>query len=209
MSDKDHLSMKEVADTLGVHRNTLQYKLRQLGLSQQFSDISDDELDLILKIYKQLRPNSGLRYTFGFLCRHGLKIQRSWVCDSLERIDGLGRALWCHDGILRCQYQSRYSNAIWHIDGLHKLILWGYVIQGTIDGHDHMARSELNYLFCPGLHVSKVTGLRASTNNRASTVLALFEESIKAHGCPSCVCGDRGGGNIDVAVRMIMYQGPG
>ena len=63
--------------------------------------------------------------------------------------------------------------------------------------------------FGPGLHVSKVTGLRASTNNHASTVLALFEESIKAHGCPSRVHGDRGGGNIAVAVRMIMYQGPG
>ena len=106
----------------------------------------------------------------------------------------MGRALWHHDGILRRQYQSRYSNAIWHIDGLHKLILWGYVIHGTIDGHGHMAHSELNYLFCPGLHVSKVTGLRASTNNHASTVLALFQEPIKAHGCPSCVRGDLGGG---------------
>src|SRR5882672_10067538 len=196
MSDKDHLSMKEVADTLGVHRNTLRYKLRQLGLSQQFSDISDDELDLILKIYKQLRPNSGLRYTFGFLRRHGLKIQRSWVRDSLEQIDGLGRALQRHDGILRRQYQSHYSNAIWHIDGLHKLILWGYVIHGTIDGHDHMACSELNYLFCPGLHISKVTGLRASTNNRALLVSLFFGKPNKGRGCPSGGGGGRGGGGI-------------
>src|SRR5882672_1547667 len=164
MSDKHHLSMKEVADTLGVHCNMLRYKLRQLGLSWQFSDISDDELDLILKIYKQLRSNSGLRYTFGFLCHHGLKIQWSWVHDSLEWIYGLGHALWRHDGILQRQYQSRYSNAIWHINGLHKLILWGYVIHGTIDGHDHMARSELNYLFLSWLTCIK--GDRASSKHQ-------------------------------------------
>jgi hypothetical protein len=52
-------------------------------------------------------------------------------------------------------------------------------------------------------------GLRASTNNRASTVLELFLDSIGEFGCPSRVRGDRGGENTDVAVWMIMHKGPG
>jgi len=51
-----------------------------------------------------------------------------------------------------------YYNAIWNIDGLHKLILWVMFIHGTIDDMIKWL-SALNYLFCPGLHVSKMTGL--------------------------------------------------
>ena len=54
----------------------------------------------------------------------------------------------------------------------------------------------------------QVVGLRASTSNSASTVLSLFLDSVSEFGCPSRVHGDRGGENIDVAVWMIMHQGP-
>jgi hypothetical protein len=40
-----------------------------------------------------------------------------------------------------------------------------------------------------------MTGLRASTNNKASTVLEMFLEAILAYGIPSRMRGDRGGKN--------------
>ncbi|KAH0826074.1 hypothetical protein J3R83DRAFT_5814 [Lanmaoa asiatica] len=43
--------------------------------------------------------------------------------------------------------------------------------------------------------------------NRAQTVLALFLTAIEEYGTPSCVRGDRGGENIDVAVWMIKHHG--
>lgn len=49
----------------------------------------------------------------------------------------------------------------------------------------------------------KVVGLRASDNNRASTVLKLFADAILQHGVPSRVRGDRGGENFEVAIFMI------
>ena len=52
-------------------------------------------------------------------------------------------------------------------------------------------------------------GLRASTDNKASTVLKLFLERVNCYGCPSRVRGDRGGENIYVAVWMILFMGPG
>jgi len=53
----------------------------------------------------------------------------------------------------------------------------------------------------------KITGLHASTNNKASTVLEMFLDAILAYGVPSRVRGDRGGENRDVAILMILLRG--
>ena len=79
VSSKHRILMKTLATLLGIHRNTLHYKLCALGLNKQFSSLTDDELDHIIKIYKKLRPNSGLQYTAGFLNRHGLQLQRERI----------------------------------------------------------------------------------------------------------------------------------
>ena len=138
VSTKRNLSRKLLAQLLGIHRNTLRHKLQEIGLHRRYSELTDNDIDLILKLYKRLRPESGLRYTTGFLRHHGLKLQRQRVCNSLQQIDGLGQALRRHDGILRRKYQSRCSRSVSHIDGNHKLILWGFVIHGLVDGHDHV-----------------------------------------------------------------------
>ncbi|KAF8519930.1 hypothetical protein JB92DRAFT_2710013, partial [Gautieria morchelliformis] len=122
---------------LGIHRNTLRYKLQEMGLSQRFSTLNDIDLDLLIKLYKRLRPNSGVRYTMGFLSRHGIWIQKERVRKSLRQVDGLGQALRQHDTLLWREYISTMSNAVWHFDGLHKLIQYGIVIHGGVDGHDH------------------------------------------------------------------------
>jgi hypothetical protein len=54
----------------------------------------------------------------------------------------------------------------------------------------------------------QVTGLRANTNNRASTVLGVFMQAIQDYGTPSRMRGDRGGENTAISVWMIMHQGP-
>ena len=195
-----------LASLLSVHHNTLQYKLHEMGLHKHFSTLTDDELDHIIKFYKHLRPTSGVRYTTGFLQRHGLQIQREHIRKSLQCVDKLGQALRQHDAIMCCTYISQMSNAIWHLDGLHKLIQYGLVIHGTVDGHDHVVSEYIDENLLH-LIVVQVVGLCVSESNSASTVLLLFLSSISEFGCPSCVHGDRGGENIDVAVWMIMHQG--
>ncbi|ESK81644.1 hypothetical protein Moror_3251 [Moniliophthora roreri MCA 2997] len=79
---------------------------------------------------------------------------------------------------------------MWHLDGHHKLIRWGIVIHGIIDG------------FC-----RTVVGLQASPNNKASTVLGVFAAAVQQYGWPSRMRGDHGGENKKVAVVMIRMCG--
>lgn len=52
-----------------------------------------------------------------------------------------------------------------------------------------------------------MTGLKASTNNRADTVLHMFLDAVLEYGMPSRVRGDRGGENRDVAILMNLIRG--
>lgn len=52
-----------------------------------------------------------------------------------------------------------------------------------------------------------MTGIRASNNNRAQTVLDLFMEVVEEHGLPSRVRGDHGTENLLVAAFMESTRG--
>ena len=56
--------------------------------------------------------------------------------------------------IQRRTYSVAGPNALWHLDGNHKLIKWRLVIHRAIDGFSRM-----------------ITFLQCSSNNRAETVL--------------------------------------
>jgi hypothetical protein len=75
---------------------------------------------------------------------------------------------------------------------LHKpgLIHWKIIFHAFVDGFSRL-----------------VTGIRASNNNRAETVLDLFDEIIQVHGLPSRVRGDHGTENLLVAARMEELRG--
>ncbi|KZT30299.1 hypothetical protein NEOLEDRAFT_1030338, partial [Neolentinus lepideus HHB14362 ss-1] len=53
---------------------------------------------------------------------------------SLRRLDGLGQVLRNHETISRREYKVPRPNYLWHIDGYHKLIRWGIVVHGMVDG---------------------------------------------------------------------------
>ena len=135
LSRSHNISLERLSKTLQISERTLRTRINEYGLrTQRFDTISDDDLDRLLRNFKQHRPSSGRRYAIGHLRSLGYSIQRSRVEESLRRIDGLGRVLRRHQQIVHREYRVPRSNFLWHIDGHHKLIAWGIVIHGIIDG---------------------------------------------------------------------------
>ncbi|XP_078016818.1 uncharacterized protein LOC144458368 isoform X1 [Epinephelus lanceolatus] len=55
----------------------------------------------------------------------------------------------------------------------------------------------------------KIMYLGAANNNRSSTALAFFQQSVERHGFPSRVRGDHGVENVDIARLMFSVKGTG
>jgi hypothetical protein len=108
------------------------YKIKR----PKFSSISDMDLDAIVKDFKLKHPSTGLRYLRGRLFLLNIRVQKKRIVDSVTRVDGLNKVLRQHTTINRREYHSPRPNALWHVDGHHKLILWGIVIHGITDGFD-------------------------------------------------------------------------
>ena len=117
-----------------VHRNTLSLWMKRHNLQQQYSNLSNADLDMLVKTFKAQKPESGMRYLIGFLRYHGLRVQRRRVMWSLRRTDKLGQTLRERKVIRRRKYKVKRPDALWHVDGHHKVIRWGIVIHGMVDG---------------------------------------------------------------------------
>lgn len=76
------------------------------------------------------------------------------------------------------------------MDGNHKLIAWRFVFHGCIDGFSRY----IIYLEC-------------LSNNRADSVLRLFNDGVQSYGLPLRVRGDKGSENVDVARYMLLNRG--
>lgn len=135
MSAQRRITVSKLARLLKVSRPTLIAHLKKHKVDYKFSQLSNSDLDILVKTYRHVNPASGLRYLAAFLRRYGLRIQKRRVFSSVHRVDGLGRTLRRHTTIQRRQYHVSRPNALWHVDGHHKLILWGIVIHGMVDGY--------------------------------------------------------------------------
>ncbi|KAF7343958.1 hypothetical protein MVEN_01685000 [Mycena venus] len=144
------------------------------------SEISDEDLDsLILRLRSHFR-RAGLAMLDGMLRRLGHRVPRERVRQSLLRIDPV-RRIFERIHIRRRIYSVPGPNSLWHHDGQHGLIRWGIIIHGFIDGYSRL-----------------ITGLRASDNNRAQTVLDVFLAACAEYGVPSRARGDHGTENLSV-----------
>jgi len=129
------INKSELASSIGVHRNTLAKYLKEEGLLPSYSTITNERLEDVVRAFKIQRPESGYRYLVGHLRNQGLRIQQRRVIKALRHVDSLGRRLRVRKALRRRKYHVRRPNAIWHLDGHHKMIRWGIVIHGMIDGY--------------------------------------------------------------------------
>ena len=169
----------------GISRSTLYRRLEEEGLprSLTFTHISDQDLDRVLEDIKHSHPNDGERLIIGHLANQKITIPRARI---RARVDPINTVLRRSVTVRRRVYHSEGPNAVWHIDGNHKLIKWRLVIHGGIDGYSRT-----------------VVFLDCSDNNRATTVLRCFTKAIDNYGLPTKIRTDLGGENIEVWRYLI------
>ena len=174
-----------------VSRTTLWRRVRNLeSFSSHYTTISDTELDELVREIRRMFPNTDISMMLGHLRSRNVFIQCQHVRASLVQIDPVGHSLRWFNTVTRRVYSVRGPNSLWHIDGLHCLIRWRFVIHGSIDGFSRL----IVYLSC-------------ATNNLASTVHAMFLGAVERNGWPSRVRSDNGGENVEVAASMLRHRG--
>ena len=134
-----NISVSKLASSLKVHRNTLKNYMHQYDIKQQpFSAILDSSLDSIVRKYKDEQPSTGICYLRGYFFHQKIRVQRERIIASLSRVDDVAKTILRNKTIKRREYKSARPNALWHVDGHHKLGPWGIVIHGFIDGYDRV-----------------------------------------------------------------------
>ena len=151
-----------------------------------YTEIADTDLDRVIERVKRSHPNDGERLLIGHLAQEGIIVPRARVRASIHRVDPVNTELRRSITVRRRVYYAAGQNAIWHMDGHHKLVKWRFVTHGGIDGYSRT-----------------VVFLKCSNNNQASTVFALFSDAVENHGLPSRIQTDLGGENVEVWRYMV------
>uniref|UniRef100_A0A667Y9I1 Integrase catalytic domain-containing protein n=1 Tax=Myripristis murdjan TaxID=586833 RepID=A0A667Y9I1_9TELE len=185
------ITLTEVASVLGISRPTLYKLMRAYSIRHtKFSDISDQELDETIRDIKAEHPHVGEVMLNGHLRARNIMVQRHRLRDSVKRVDNTGVDFRRTTTVQRRVYSVPCPNYIWHIDGNHKLIRWKIVVHGAMDGYSRM----LAFLQC-------------SNNNRAETVMDLFNAAINEFGRPLHIRSDHGGENARIWEDMRLHRG--
>lgn len=122
--------------------NTLQLYMKHHNIHHQYSMLSNADLDILTRRFQEKKPESGLCYLIGFLHRHGLRVQWWQVVSSLRWVDRIGQILHQRRVIFCCKYTVKRPDALWHVDGHHKLIQGGVVIHRMVDGFSQMVNDS-------------------------------------------------------------------
>ena len=187
-------SWKQISNMLLVSRWTIRRRVVEYGLQDAtgYSALSDERLDMYVKQFiGQHGTLVGCSMVHGFLKSLGFRLQRRRVRASISRVDPQNSRIRWAIVVSRRAYSVQGPNSLWHIDGHHSLVNWGFVIHGGIDGFSRL----IVYLHC-------------STNNKKDTVTHLFQSAAMRFHWPSRVRSDYGGENVGVWQLMEEVHGP-
>ena len=186
-------TVTQMATRFNLSRPTVYKLLSEAGIdhSARFTIIDDSQLDRIIAEIKEAYPNEGEVNVIGHLRTRGIRVQRNRVRAPIHRVDPQEPAERSSRNFHPRVYETPCPNFVWHLDGNHKLVKWGFVTHLAIDGFTRL-----------------ITFGETSDNNKADTVIRKFLGAITKYGRPLRVRTDHGGENVEVWQHMINHEGP-
>ena len=175
---------KDISDMLLVSRWTIRRTVIEYRIQDVtgFLQLSDEQLDGHVRYFMQQHGALvGFSMTSGYLRSLGFRVQQD---------PSNVRLRWAVV-VSRRTYSVPGPNSLWHLDGHHSLVNWGFVIHGAIDGFSRL-----------------IVYLRCSTNNKSNTVKNLFLSVTEQYQWQSRVRTDLGGENVEVWQLMEEERGP-
>lgn len=160
----NRFSVRQVAQLLQVSPSTIRRHMNEFGITVRgtYSSLSNEMLDTIVQRIQEEHPNSGYRLITGHLAAMGYRVQETRVRDSIRRVDPVGVAHRWIRGIRRRTYSVPSPNALWHMDGNHKLIRYllcipscmiSYQLQGIYIVCLHVQLLYYFSLNCPSMQM--------------------------------------------------------
>ena len=125
-----NFSCPRIALLVGVSLSTIRRRMcaYSLSVSDSYSDVTDPELDLLVRDIKHNNPNAGYRLMQGHLLQQGYRIAQARIRDSMRRVDPDGVAIRWAATVQRRKYSVASPLSLWHIDGNHKLIRYTTIL---------------------------------------------------------------------------------
>ena len=107
----------DIGRILGISERTLRRRRHEFGLpvgvGEDFSDVSNDDLDECVREILEVTPNAVRRLVEGGLKQRGLRIQRYRIQQSIRGVDPLVSTLRAAQQIIRRVYSVPCPNALW------------------------------------------------------------------------------------------------
>mmetsp|Transcript_25666 Transcript_25666/g.36809 ORF Transcript_25666/g.36809 Transcript_25666/m.36809 type:complete len:316 (-) Transcript_25666:225-1172(-) len=179
-----------ISNYLSISRKTLYRWIRRTEFCPPFTFLNNEELDNVILQHITGEPRRGENSIAAYLQSNGYKVSRAQLRESIHRVDPEGVLERSRKPIHRRAYNVLGPHHLWHIDGNHKLIRYGMVIHGCIDGRTRC-----------------IIYLALKNSNSSKVVLDLFKDGVNRFQLPDRVRGDRGGENVLVCDYMIEKRG--
>ena len=107
----------DIGRILGISERTLHRRRHEFGLpvgvGEDFSDVSNDDLDEHVREILEVTPSAGQHLVEGGLRQRGLRIQRHRIQESIRRVDPVVSTLRAAQQIIRRVYSVPCPNALW------------------------------------------------------------------------------------------------
>ena len=116
----------DIACILQVSSRTLRRRRHELGMrvdGREFTDLTDVQLDRMIREVLGVTPSAGLRLVQGSLRRRGVYVQRARVLQSLRRVDPVSSTLRNSRKIIRRKYTVASPNSLWQVFLVHGCVI--------------------------------------------------------------------------------------